>query len=82
MRLGFAPVDKQHPKRVALTYGPVVLVRPLSGRLVATAGEPDKWIAPHEKPLDFRAKRREDDTFTPFYRMTFDRPYEMYFDLL
>ena len=27
MQLALAPIDEQHPRRVALTYGPVVLVR-------------------------------------------------------
>ena len=33
MALALLPVDAQHPKRMAVTYGPVVLVRDESPRL-------------------------------------------------
>jgi DUF1680 family protein len=44
MTLKIAPVDQQHPQRVALTYGPVVLVRPHEPKLSAPAADISQWM--------------------------------------
>jgi hypothetical protein len=80
MKLAYAPVDPQHPRRVALVCGPVVLVRTQPGRLSAPAGDPGKWMAPRGEALTSRATRRNEDSFVPFCRLKFDESYEMYFD--
>jgi hypothetical protein len=48
---------------------------------VGASGDPGKWIAPRGKSLEFRAPRRQEDTFIPFYRLGLEESYEMYFDL-
>lgn len=92
MRLRFVPIDKQHPHRVALMYGPVVLVQDARWTMEPTQEPRDqdlsKWIVPTGKPLEFRfadeprgmfAKRW--GTFMPFYQLGHEIPYRMYFDL-
>jgi DUF1680 family protein len=77
MELQYAPIDEQHPKRVALVYGPAVLVR-RSRRL---AGNTLSGIAKNENQNSFRLRTGVDDQFVPFYTIGFHEPYEMYFDL-
>jgi DUF1680 family protein len=92
MRLRIVPVDKQHPHRVALMYGPVVLVQ--DGRwsrgLSRAPSDPDlsKWLVRLGKRLEFRVAEQPRQTsapawgaFTPFYRPGEGIPYRMYFDL-
>lgn len=81
MRLTFEPVDKQHPNRVALMYGPVVLVRDQSPILVPKGSNVSAWISKSGKPLEFNAASQPLGTFVPFYQMGEGTPYNMYFDL-
>lgn len=81
MALALAPVDPQHPKRVAVTYGPVVLVRDESPRLTPSGASPSDWIASSGKGLEFSAGAQPQGSFRPFYRVGAGVPYEMYFDL-
>jgi len=92
MQLRFAPLDKQHPQRVALMYGPVVLVQDgrYTQRLNQVTSEADlsKLIVREGKQLQFRvaAQRKnifmpEWGTFVPFYRVGQGFPYRMYVDL-
>jgi uncharacterized protein len=83
MRLVFAPVDKQHPNRVALTYGPVVLVRKDNWLLVPGKGDLPDWIVRDGEGLQFRMKSRRSQPgpFVPFYELGRNEPYHMYFDL-
>src|SRR5579871_611392 len=77
MELTYAPIDEQHPKRVALTYGPTVLVKPkrkLSSDLISS-------FAQNRQANTCRLRPSTDDEFVPFYSMGFHEPYEMYFDL-
>lgn len=81
MALALAPVDPQHPKRVAVTYGPVVLVRDESPRLTPSGASPSDWIASSGKGLEFSAGAQPQGGFRPFYRVGAGVPYGMYFDL-
>ena len=92
MRLRFVPVDRQHPHRTALIYGPVVLVQ--DGRwsrgLSSAPSDPDlsKWIIRRGKPLEFQVAEQPKEVFAaqwgrfmPFYQMGHGIPYRMHFDL-
>jgi hypothetical protein len=79
MPLALAPIDRQHPNRVAVTYGPVVLVRddrpilPLDRSDIASGFSP-------EGGLEFRLNRQPAARMVPFYQMGYQQPYTMYFD--
>jgi len=78
MEILYAPVDSQHPNRVALVYGPTVLVkRPqrFSADSLRALGKPGQG-------LSFHLPSSGEDEFVPFYSMGFHVPYEMYFDLV
>src|SRR5262249_35730379 len=80
MALALAPVDAQHPKRVAVKYGPVVLVREQSAT-PAPSGDLSRWIERRGAGLEFAAPVAPRETFVPFYKVGGGAPYEMYFDL-
>jgi len=93
MQLRLAPIDKRHPQRVALMYGPVVLVQDgrYTQRLTQVASEANlsKLIVREGKQLQFRvaAQRKslfmpEWGTFVPFYQVRQGFPYRMYVDLI
>jgi uncharacterized protein len=82
MRIVLAPIDAQHPRRVAVIRGPVALVRKYESSLKAGGEDPSKWIVPGDGPLEFRALQQSEGTFVPFYRMGRDVPYLMYMDLI
>ena len=76
MELVYAPVDQQHPKRVALVYGPTVLVKrknPMSADALR--------FSKTDQKLRFALRPNNEDEFVPFYSQGFHEPYEMYFDL-
>ena len=75
------PIDKQHPRRVALMHGPVVLVRTQDRLRIPKDGNLSKWLTREGKPLEFRAGEHSRGIFVPFYRVERDVPYDMYFDL-
>jgi len=81
MALALVPVDPQHPKRVAVMYGPVVLVRDESPRLAPSGANPTDWIVRRGKGLDFSAAGQPQGGFRPFYTVGPGVPYDMYFDL-
>ncbi len=77
MEILYAPVDEQHPKRIALVYGPTVLVkrpRRFSADSLRALGQPGQ-------NLSFKLPSSGEDEFVPFYSMGFHEPYEMYFDI-
>jgi hypothetical protein len=81
MPFHLVPIDKQHPGRVAVMHGPVVLVRRQERiQLPSTQGlsELFEWS---EKPLEFQAIVKSTGTFVPFYELREGEPYTMYFDL-
>jgi DUF1680 family protein len=81
MHLALAPIDKQHPNRVAVTYGPVVLVRNQEPILAPTGNAVSGWIVPSGQPLEFNGVAQPHGTFMPFYKVGRGTPYNMYFDL-
>ncbi len=81
MHITFAPIDKQHPNRVAVTYGPVVLVRDQQPVLVPKGNDVSGWIVPKGDSLEFSAVEQPHGAFLPFYRVGVGTPYNMYFDV-
>jgi hypothetical protein len=79
MRLALAPIDAQHPKRAAVTFGPLVLVRDATPRL-ALQGGPTEWMV-GRPGLEFAAPGQPEGLFMPFYKVGANMPYDMYFDL-
>jgi uncharacterized protein len=88
LRLRTLPVDRQHPRRVALLWGPVVLAqdeaccrRPLA---VDPGGEAEQRLV-QEGPVRFRivdtAPERHTRFLEPFYTFRAFWPYWLYFDL-
>jgi uncharacterized protein len=81
MSLALAPVDAQHPRRVAVTYGPLVLVRTETPTPGPPAGDLARWIERRGSGLEFTGPAPERGTFVPFYKIGAGTPYQMYFDL-
>ncbi|HEY4354478.1 MAG TPA: beta-L-arabinofuranosidase domain-containing protein [Acidobacteriaceae bacterium] len=81
MKLTYAPVDRQHPHRVAAVYGPVVLVRDQESVVVPDTNDASKWIATKGTGLEFTAENRSTAKFVPFYQLRARAGYTMYFDL-
>ena len=80
MQLHYAPVDSQHRNRVALLYGPVVLVREHTPVLPARK-DLASAMAKSSSKLEFQADVRQMSRFVPFYNLGHGRLYEMYFDV-
>lgn len=81
MKLAFAPVDLQHPHRVAAVYGPLVLVRTQETVFVPSVDDVSKWIVTKDAGLKFHARNRATADFIPFYQVEARSAYRMYFDL-
>jgi DUF1680 family protein len=81
MMLSYTPIDERHPNRVAVTYGPLVLVRPNSTRLIPGKGELARWMVRRDEGLEFDAGSQPQGRFVPFYRLGFAQGYQMYFDV-
>ncbi len=81
MRFALAPVDDQHPNRVAVMYGPVVLVRDQAPAIQLGGKDISNWLSPTSQPLEFTEATRRQGTFIPFYSTGLGAPYDMYFDL-
>lgn len=79
MQLRYASVDSQHPNRVAILYGPVVLVREHTpvlpdGKDLAAS------LSKSSGRIEFHADTRQTSSFVPFYSIGQGSLYEMYFD--
>jgi DUF1680 family protein len=83
------PVDHQHPNRVAVARGPVVLVleaayHDAGFRLPETDDELNKWLVADSAPGVFKVQppdgSRVRSLFRPFYTVEENYPYKMYFD--
>jgi hypothetical protein len=66
----YAPVDQQHPKRVALVYGPTVLVK---GQKRLSADSLPRFSRPEQK-LKFEMRPNGEHEFVPFTRSGFTNP--------
>ncbi len=75
------PVDKQHPDRVAVMRGPVVLVRRQEKIELPSRQNLAELFAGEKGPLEFHAIVRSAGTYVPFYELSEGEPYLMYFDL-
>jgi DUF1680 family protein len=78
MEIFHAPVDAQHPNRVALVFGPTVLVK----RQQKFAAASLQALASPGQGLSFRLPSSGEEELAPFSAMAFHEPYEMYFDLV
>jgi uncharacterized protein len=78
MRVRKVPVDAQHSRRVAMVYGPVVLVQRVESAL-NPSGELVKRV-PSEPSLTFSALQQPAGDFVPFYAIGAGEAYNMYFD--
>lgn len=90
LRLRMEPVDRQHPLRVAVVRGPVVLALDFNYhdpafQLPSSDADLNKWLVPDDRPSVFRVERPDGRPvrlkFRPFYDFAEDFPYLMYFDL-
>jgi len=79
MRPRLVPVDKQHPNRVAVVVGPVVLVREIESSLAVADRDPSKWLS-SRGALEYRAPSQF-GSYVPFYRVGAGTAYGMYFDV-
>jgi hypothetical protein len=78
LELTLAQIDRQHPKRVAVTRGPLVLVR--QGQQ-SPPGDFSQWKMAEKVPMTFDVGPRQELQFIPFCRIRDGEPYLMYFDL-
>jgi DUF1680 family protein len=81
LRLSLAPIDKQHPNRVAVMYGPVVLVRDQNPILAPKGNDISDWLTARGPGLEFSGVGQPHGAFLPFYKVGAGTPYNMYFDL-
>jgi hypothetical protein len=81
MQLVLAPIDRQHPNRAAFVYGPVVLVRDDRPTLALSPADIAKGFEASIRSLEFRPVAQPAGLMVPFYRMRYQQPYTMYFDL-
>ena len=88
--LRYAPVDKQHPKRVAVMRGPLTMVQNAAFHeplvwLPEGEEELNKRLVPGDGPAVFRVVPPSGativSTFQPFYAFGESAYYRMYFDL-
>jgi len=79
MRLTRLAIDAQHPNRVALMYGPVVMVLNDTPTLVLDA-DITKTFRMSGSSLEFELRGQPSKGLVPFYRMGYQKPYVMYFD--
>jgi uncharacterized protein len=88
-RLRMEPVDRQHPDRVLVVRGPVVLVlesdfHESAFRLPERDDDLETWLVEEEGPGVFRVALpdggRVVSKFRPWYSLEENYPYKMYFD--
>ncbi len=81
MQLALESIDEFYPHRVALQFGPVVLVKVERATLRWQPGDLSGWISRPTKGLEFEAAGQKQGPFVPFYRLGYRAPYNMFFDL-
>ena len=85
MKLQMTAVDKQHPNRAAISYGPVVLAQDarVHERFVPSrdADQLARTLVRGDRPLEFVSKVGKQNRFRPFYLFEEFVPYWMYFDV-
>jgi DUF1680 family protein len=89
LRLRFSAVDKEHPQRVVVVRGPVVLVQEGNAhepvfKLPSTDEDLNKWFVPATQPGYFRMQPPNGTNvraqFLPFYAAIESLAYRTYFD--
>jgi DUF1680 family protein len=88
LRFRRAPIDRQHPNRVAVVRGPVVYAQQVVHKHLVSLPKNDEalnnWMVATDDPAIFRYADQEQssqrDDFMPFYRFTEMATYRMYFD--
>jgi DUF1680 family protein len=90
LELRYQAVDRQHPRRVAITRGPVVMALDYNYHAPAfelpkSDTELGKWLVADGSPVVYRMERPDGKPvrlkLRPYYQMAEDFPYLMYFDL-
>jgi len=81
MQLALAPIDPQHPKRVAVMYGPIVLVRDDRTQLVLDTRDLGRSFSSGTRSLEFVLVAQPRSAMVPFFEMGYQQPYTMYFDV-
>jgi hypothetical protein len=81
MQLRAVPIDRFHPNRVAIAYGPVVLVQEQKPILAISKQDPQAELKPADKPLQFMGDASNAPLLKPFYRVGYATPYAIYFDV-
>ena len=90
LTLRMQAVDRQHPGRVAVVHGPVVLAleaayHDAAFRLPATNEALQKWLQPAEGTGNYKVQPSDGGNirsrFRPFYTMEENYPYKIFFDL-
>ena len=79
MQLTRVAIDPQHPNRVALVYGPVVMVLNDTPTLALDA-DISKTFRMGDSSLEFELRGQPSKALVPFYKMGYQEPYSMYFD--
>ncbi len=88
LRFRRAPIDRQHPDRVAIVRGPVVYAQQVVHKHVTRVPKDDealnKWMIATQDPAVFQYAGQEQssqrDDFMPYYRFREMETYRMYFD--
>ena len=88
LRFRRAPIDRQHPDRVAVVRGPVVYAQQVVHKNLTSLPKDDealnKWMAATKDPSIFQYAGQEQssqrDDFMPLYRFTEMATYRLYFD--
>jgi hypothetical protein len=81
MRLALSPIDHQHPNRVAVMCGPIVLVRDDSTKLVLDTKDLGRSFSPGMQSPEFVLAAQPRSAMVPFFKMGYQQPYTMYFDV-
>ena len=83
MSLEFIPIEPVAPVRVALRYGPVVLVTSQAAEFHGDRADPSAWIQPTGQPLQFSTQSGAvRATFEPYYQKGLGEKYFMYVKVL
>lgn len=75
------PIDVQHPNRVAIAYGPVILAQEQKPTLEISKQDPQAGLKLADQPLHFVGRALPAPLLKPFYQIGYATPYAIYFDL-
>lgn len=79
MELTYQPIEEVVPYQVALTVGPVVLVRTSAARLDGDLADPAAWIRPTDEPLTYAVHGNPaDGVYRAYHKVPEGQKYWMY----